>query len=147
MTNRVMIVDEWARPNPKVVKRVGTIKQAEAYIAEVLEPKDPGGVEKGRYGIDGDEGLKRGQKWYFFEVTDTFGGEANYCWVRRYKVAACTMVGALRKVSRHEGFSNNLRINYGGEPVRWDVKGAAICIFGEVWEEQSHVHNLNVKEL
>lgn len=23
---------------------------------------------------------------YDVEVTDTFGGEANYCWVRRYKV-------------------------------------------------------------
>ena len=22
---------------------------------------------------------------YIIEVTDTFGGDANYCWVRRYK--------------------------------------------------------------
>ena len=25
---------------------------------------------------------------YQVEITDTFGGEANYCWVRRYEIAA-----------------------------------------------------------
>lgn len=31
---------------------------------------------------------------YFVEVTDTFGGEANYCWVRRYKVSASSKLGS-----------------------------------------------------
>ncbi len=27
---------------------------------------------------------------YFIEMTDTFGGEANYCWVHRFIVSAST---------------------------------------------------------
>lgn len=36
---------------------------------------------------------------YFIEQTDTFGGEANYSWVRRYIVLAKTERGAMRKVA------------------------------------------------
>jgi hypothetical protein len=31
---------------------------------------------------------------YKIEVTDTFGGEANYCWVSRYTVKAKSIRGA-----------------------------------------------------
>lgn len=35
---------------------------------------------------------------YRIEVTDTFGGEANYSWVRRYTVQANCTLGAIRKL-------------------------------------------------
>jgi len=36
---------------------------------------------------------------YYIEHTDTFGGEANYSWVRRYIVQATTKAGAMRRVA------------------------------------------------
>lgn len=48
--------------------------------------------------------------YFFAEVTDTFGGEANYCWVRRYKIKANTERGAINKLAKHEGLSFR---NYG----------------------------------
>lgn len=35
---------------------------------------------------------------YFIEMTDTFGGDANYCWVNRFIVSASTPRGAMRRV-------------------------------------------------
>jgi hypothetical protein len=35
---------------------------------------------------------------YNYEYTDTFGGEANYCWVKRGEVLAKNWLGAVRKV-------------------------------------------------
>ena len=42
---------------------------------------------------------------YLVEVTDTFGGEANYAWVKRFKVNAATPRGAIVKVSKETGFT------------------------------------------
>ena len=65
---------------------------------------------------------------YFVELTDTFAGEANYCWVRRYIVKAKTMRGAMRKVSAHNG--TRTRKNYGDdESARYDVIGRCMCYF------------------
>jgi len=69
---------------------------------------------------------------YFFEVTDTYGAEANYSWVRRYKVKASTMTGAIRKVNKEEGYGRLRKDSY-GDLCRWDVVGACICIFGSDW--------------
>ena len=48
-------------------------------------------------------------KEFYFEMTDTFGGELNYCWLRRFIIKAKTFRGALSKLSRHTGlkFRNN----------------------------------------
>lgn len=43
--------------------------------------------------------------FYFVEVTDTFGGECNYCWLRRYMVQAKNQRAAMLKVAKHEGYS------------------------------------------
>lgn len=41
---------------------------------------------------------------YLVEVTDTYGGEANYSWVRRLIVSGCsTPMGAARKVAKRDG--------------------------------------------
>jgi len=37
------------------------------------------------------------------EITDTFGGEANYCWARRFTVKAKSIRGAVNKFAREHG--------------------------------------------
>lgn len=61
---------------------------------------------------------------YTFEVTDTFCGEANYCWKREHHIEAWSLHGALCKLSRIEGL--NFRGAGGG---RYDARGACICAF------------------
>ena len=60
---------------------------------------------------------------YQFEITDTFGGEANYCWARHYQVEANSLHGALCKVSKETGYN----FNYDG--ARYDAKGCCVCMF------------------
>ena len=67
---------------------------------------------------------------YFFEVTDTFGGETNYCWARRYTVRATSMRGALTMVNRVEGFGRLRKVMDTGDFARWDVPGCCVCIMG-----------------
>lgn len=65
--------------------------------------------------------MRKNQKLFFIEYTDTFGGEANYSWCTRYLVTASSERGALRKISpvywRHE---------YGN---RYNSKSGATCFF------------------
>ena len=63
---------------------------------------------------------------YFVEITDTFGGEANYCWVHRFIVSASSPRGAMRKVANTTGFAVR---NVGCD--RWDAVGACVCYFVE----------------
>jgi len=42
---------------------------------------------------------------YNYEYTDTFGGEANYCWVIRGKVLAKDWKSAVRKVKAEIGLT------------------------------------------
>ena len=63
----------------------------------------------------------RKQNLYFVEETDTFGGEANYSYVKRYIVKASTERGALRKVA-----SNGWRM-VGG--ARADSHSGLTCWF------------------
>lgn len=71
---------------------------------------------------------------YAVEVTDTFGGEANYCWVRRYKVRAASMRGAISKVARHSGYRFRCEANYGDEN-RYRARGACVCAFVRWFDE------------
>lgn len=82
---------------------------------------------------------------YYIEITDTFGGEANYAWVRRYRVRSKSMLGAARVVSRHRGWQGRLRLNadYGDQRV-YDITAAAIRFFIEPAEDHhAHVPFLN----
>lgn len=63
---------------------------------------------------------------FLVEMTDTFGGEANFCWVNRFLVTASTERGAIGKVTRKTGY--HARSVGGG---RYDVRGACICYFIE----------------
>ena len=40
---------------------------------------------------------------FYFEMTDTFGDDLNYCWLKRFKVKANTLHGALCKLSKEVG--------------------------------------------
>jgi len=77
--------------------------------------------------------------FFFVEMTDTFGGEANYCWVNRFKVKANTVIGAMRKVSAHTGYSGRIHKAYDvADMARYDVRGACICFFAERYEHENH---------
>lgn len=84
--------------------------------------------------------------FWFFEVTDTFSGEASYCWTNRYKVQGKNGKHALRRFMKEAGWQG---ARYVG-PDRWDIPGAAICFFRDYWdywEDDNHSHYLNVKEI
>lgn len=67
---------------------------------------------------------KQEKQTYQFEVTDTFGGEANYCWKRTHTFEATSLHGALCMLSRAEGL--NFR-SVGFD--RFDALHACICAF------------------
>ena len=73
---------------------------------------------------------KKKKNTYLIEMTDTFGGEPNYCWVRRYKTESVSIVGAVTKLSKHYG--RNFRQDYCDKfSARYNAVGASICVFIE----------------
>jgi hypothetical protein len=60
---------------------------------------------------------------YYIEVTDTFGGETNYCWIRRYAVRASSERGAMRVIGNHEGFAMR------NDGLLWHFDGACIAAY------------------
>lgn len=63
---------------------------------------------------------------YFIEVTDLFGGEANYSWLQRFMVSATSERGAMRKVGARMGNYWRKTLDC-GDFQRWDSGG--ICAF------------------
>ena len=63
---------------------------------------------------------------FFVEMTDTFGGEANYSWVNRFIVTASSELGAIRKVTTRTGYRAR-SVGCG----RYNVPGACVCYFVE----------------
>jgi len=66
---------------------------------------------------------------YFVEMTDTFGGEANYCWVNRFIVSASSPRGAMRRVTARTG--DRVQCVMPGDPERWDSRTDCVCYFVE----------------
>lgn len=80
------------------------------------------------------------QDYFFVEFTDTFGGEANYSWCRRYKVKASTRMGAIRKAAKDMGYSGYIRKAWDdGAMARYNVQGAAVCAYVG-WADESDNH-------
>ena len=73
---------------------------------------------------------------YYIEMTDTYGGEANYCWVNRFIVSASTPRGAMRRVCTRTG--DRVR-DVGCD--RWDSRTACICYFVE-WIDDARIVEL-----
>ena len=74
---------------------------------------------------------------YFSEITDTFGGEANYSWVTRHKIYANTLRGAVNKLSKYSGMQWQVNANY-GDMMRYDSKSGATCFFISEYDEARH---------
>lgn len=68
---------------------------------------------------------------YEYEMTDTFGGEANYCWVKRGTVKARSFRGAIIAAKRKVDWlpRRHLVTMRCGDMVRIDAKGACVCMF------------------
>jgi hypothetical protein len=78
---------------------------------------------------------------FFVEVTDTYGGEANYSWVHRFKVHANTARGAIRKVRQSMSLpSAKCDSNY-GDMIRYNFRNTAICAFVSGYENQAEVYS------
>lgn len=81
--------------------------------------------------------MKVANKAFFVEITDTFGGEANYSWVTRLKVFAKSRLGAVQKVSRETAMAWH-KTDEGGDFARYDSKSGATCFFISDWEQDYH---------
>lgn len=77
---------------------------------------------------------------YFVEITDTFGGEANYSWVTRHKVKASSDRGALIRINRDSGLGFR---SVGGD--RYDSRSGATCAFITPWDDAEHSQLHDVK--
>ncbi len=64
------------------------------------------------------------------EITDTFGGEANYSWVKRYTYDAKNFRGAIQKLARDHGAGWRQVWNT-GDQARYDLTGTCVCLFIE----------------
>ncbi len=85
--------------------------------------------------------------FFFVEFTDTFGGEANYTWARRFKVKASTVLGAIRKASPEMGYNGLMRKEWdAGDETRYNVQGMAVCAFVLPWTD-CYDKCLSVKEI
>jgi len=73
---------------------------------------------------------------YFVEMTDTFGGDANFCWVNRFIVRASSPRGAMRRVTARTGdYVRDVGCD------RWDAVGACVCYFVE-WIDADDIAQL-----
>jgi len=77
---------------------------------------------------------------YYIEVTDTFGCEANYCWVNRFIVSASSPRGAMRKVCTRTGDKVRCVDRY-NDPETWDSTTDCIRYFVE-WIDDERVKEL-----
>lgn len=72
--------------------------------------------------------MKQPKTTYFVEMTDTYGGEANYSWVTRFLVQSVSMRGAVSKVTRETGYCARLDYN-SDDMARYNATSACICYF------------------
>jgi hypothetical protein len=85
------------------------------------------------------------QSIFYVEITDTYGEDANYSWVKRFKVHASSALGAIRKVSTETGL--NFRKEWDtGDLSRYDATQCAVCAFLSGYEDQAE-HYSSVKSL
>lgn len=81
--------------------------------------------------------MKSGKEKYSFEFTDTFGGEANYTWVRRGTVKALSMAGAVRMAKRELGLNGHrCRKSDFGDEAAFYPQGTCTVLFIR-WEDQT----------
>jgi hypothetical protein len=84
-------------------------------------------------------------QYFYAEMTDTFGGEPNYCWVHRFKVKASSMRSAIAKVARETGHRFRIDCNY-GDMARYNARKATVCVFLTYFDEDQARH-YSLKEI
>lgn len=86
---------------------------------------------------------------YYAEMTDTFSGELNYSWIRRYLVKAETLKACMRKVSMETGYKARMQWCAGQDEAVYKARGA--CVGYSVRyvsdEELLHCIETGVKQL
>lgn len=83
---------------------------------------------------------------YYAELTDTYGGEANYSWVARFSLEAKSDLGAIQKLSRATGL--NFRKDWDdGDTVRYNSKSGATCLFLSAWDDEYHNQYSRIEEI
>lgn len=65
---------------------------------------------------------------FYFEMTDTFGEDLNYCWLKRFEISAKSLHGALIKLSYETG------LNFRFDGINYRAKGACVAAY-EVFQE------------
>lgn len=77
---------------------------------------------------------------YDIEVTDTFGGEANYCWVKRGTTRAATRRGQIEAAKRLAGWTDWCRVkveDYGDQLVIRPTTTSGVCQIAFVtWRDE-----------
>ena len=70
---------------------------------------------------------------YNIEITDTFGGESNYSWVKRFTVESNTMLGAIHKLGAL--YCTGWRLSYGDSELScYKLPGACVICFISIAE-------------
>jgi hypothetical protein len=72
---------------------------------------------------------------FFVEITDTFGGEANYSWVTRHIIRAKSPKGCASALARRSGLNWH---NVGGD--RYDSVSGATCAFIREYDPDTDDH-------
>ena len=72
---------------------------------------------------------------YRIELTDTYGGEANYSYVKRFTIQAKSLRACVLKLGKETGYSWRLNSDY-GDSVRYDTTSGLTCAFIEQMEEE-----------
>jgi hypothetical protein len=70
-------------------------------------------------------------EWFSFEMTDLFGGEANYSWVRRWKLKAANYGAALKRFSRLSGYRGWRTVSAHGDQWQAILDCSPITVFVE----------------
>lgn len=71
---------------------------------------------------------------YLVEVTDTFGGESNYSWVKRYTIEGSMSVGSgadrklVRDAKRAAGWSGRTVWNSHGDMIEVRPRSRSVCV-------------------
>lgn len=85
-----------------------------------------------------------------YEYTDTFGGEANYCWVRRGVVESDTELGCVRKAKEAVGLNGiPCRRSEYGDLIDLRPYGSCTVLFVDFgfYEESEEDRSKAVEEL
>ena len=69
---------------------------------------------------------------FFVDVTDVFGGEANYSWGTRHVIRARSERGAINALARRSG------IHWRNDGFRYVSESGATCAFIEPFDEVLH---------